>query len=204
MGRPTPRRRSGTWPGPDTVVAVSTRSLPLAALALVACGPASSPDPPDAWPATAACEGLDDWRATWAEAEADVLGGIAAARDEGIDCGSGGKHFLSPRLQRRAALDCAARVHALDMAVQQYVGRYDPEGRSEVERAQAADYSAASFAQHLAAGPDDSGDLLDLWWSRPQICADLASDAFTEVGLAHVGEVDDEFGEYWVVVLAQP
>jgi hypothetical protein len=32
----------------------------------------------------------------------------------------------------------------------------------------------------------------------------MADDALTEVGLGYVGDVDDERGTYWVLLLASP
>ena len=32
----------------------------------------------------------------------------------------------------------------------------------------------------------------------------MADPALTEVGIGHVGDVDDELGTYWVLLLARP
>jgi uncharacterized protein YkwD len=166
--------------------------------------PAEAPDP-EGWPRTEACEGLDEWSPAFAALEADALAVIEARRAEGADCGERGKWGPAPALQRRTALDCAARAHALDMATQGYFGRLDPEGEGEAERVEAAGYVAAVLVQHLAAGPRDAQELVERTWApRPVPCQSMADAALTEVGIGHVGDVDDELGTYWVLLLASP
>lgn len=175
------------------------------ALGLAACDPPpSSPEAPEPWPRTAACEGLDDWPQAWAELEADALARIDGLRSEGVDCGERGKHGPSAPLQRRAALDCAARRHAMDMATEGYVGRLDPDGLDEHARVEAAEGTFEGLVQHVAAGPPDAQTLVDRTWQpRPVPCATMADGTLTEVGIGHVGEIDDEFGTRWVLLLAR-
>jgi hypothetical protein len=176
-------------------------------LVLGACDPApEASDPaPEAWPRTEACEGLDAWPEAYAELEAEALARIDARRAEGVDCGERGKWGPAKPLRRRAALDCAARAHALDMATEGYFGRLDADGRGEAERVEAAGYAAAVLVQHLAAGPRDGAELVDRTWGpRPVPCESMADPMLEEVGIGHVGEVDDDFGSYWVLLLASP
>lgn len=126
-------------------------------------------------------------------------------RSEVIDCRERGKLGPNPALQRRTALDCAARMHALDMAEQDYFGRFDPDDASERERVEAAGYSPSVVIQHIAAGPRDATELLDrTWMPRPVPCSDLANPALEELGIGHVGDLDGDFATLWVVVLASP
>jgi uncharacterized protein YkwD len=160
---------------------------------------------PEAWPRTAACEGLDAWPEDWIELEAAAVQRIDELRATGADCGERGKWGPVAELRRRTGLDCAARSHALDMATQGYFGRLDPEGADERERAEAAGYTAEVLVQHLAGGPRDALELVDQTWApRPVPCASLVASEPTEVGLGYVGDVDDELGTYWVVLLASP
>lgn len=172
-----------------------------------ACDPdASGTDAaPEAWPSTAACEGLDAWPEAFAAREDEALALIDARRAEGADCGERGKWGPAPALRRRTALDCAARFHALDMATQGYFGRLDPDDRDEADRVEAAGYAAAALVEHLAAGPRDAEELVDRTWApRAVPCQSMADPALTEVGIGHVGDVDDERGTYWVLLLARP
>lgn len=171
------------------------------------CDPApEASDPaPEAWPRAEACEGLDAWPEAHAELEAQALERIGERRAEGADCGERGKWGPAAPLVRRTALDCAARAHALDMATEGYFGRLDPEGRGEAERVEATGYAAAVLVQHLAAGPRDAAELVDRTWGpRPVPCESMADPALVEVGIGHVGDVDDDFGTYWVLLLASP
>lgn len=186
------------------------------AAASMACETAASPEPEEAWPSTAACEGLDAWPEAFAELEAAALARIDARRAEGADCGERGKWGPAPALRRRTALDCAARAHALDMAERGYFGRLDPEGNGEAERVEAAGYAAAVLVQHLAAGPRDAEELVDQTWGpRAVPCQSMADPSLTEVGLGHMGDVDvpdetndatneEAFATYWVLLLARP
>lgn len=171
-----------------------------------ACDPAASgTEAPEAWPTTEACEGLDDWPLPFAALEDEALARIDARRAEGADCGERGKWGPAPSLRRRTALDCAARYHALDMATRGYFGRLDPDDRDELDRVEAAEYSAAVLVEHLAAGPRDAAELVDRTWApRAVPCESMADPALTEVGIGHVGDVDDELGTYWVLLLASP
>jgi uncharacterized protein YkwD len=177
----------------------------LAVLA-TACDEAPAEAPaPEAWPRTEACEGLDEWPEAFAALEADVLVTIDERRAEGADCGERGKWGPAPALRRRTALDCAARAHALDMATQGYFGRLDPDGEGEAERVEAAGYAPAVLVQHLAAGPRDARELVEATWApRAVPCQDMADPALVEVGIGHVGDVDDERQTYWVLLLASP
>jgi uncharacterized protein YkwD len=185
--------------------------------ATAACEPASAgPEPGQAWPSAAACEGLDAWPEAFAEHEAAALARIDARRAEGADCGERGKWGPAPALRRRTALDCAARAHALDMAERGYFGRLDPDGRSEADRVEAAGYAAAVLVQHLAAGPRDAEALVERTWGpRPVPCSSMADPALTEVGLGYFGDADvpptteaasddGAFATYWVLLLAHP
>jgi len=179
-----------------------------AAIVVLACacdeGPADAPAP-EGWPRTEACEGLDEWPEAFAALETEALAEIDGRRAEGADCGERGKWGPAPALRRRTALDCAARAHALDMATRSYFGRLDPDGEGEAERVEAAGYAAAVLVEHLAAGPRDAQELVEQTWApRPVPCQSMADPALGEVGIGHVGEVDDELGTYWVLLLASP
>jgi uncharacterized protein YkwD len=176
-----------------------------ASLAIAACGDAPPDEPTEPWPRTEACEELEAWPDDWAALEVAALQRIAALRAEGADCRERGKWGPAAPLQRRTGLDCAARSHALDMATRGYFGRLDPEGADEHERVEAAGYTAAVLVQHLAAGPRDASTLVDqVWVPRAVPCASLVAGELAEVGLGHVGDVDDELGTYWVLLLASP
>lgn len=178
-------------------------------MAFAACdAPSPSDAPADPWPRAAACEDLEDWPEAWAELESEALARIDELRAEGADCGERGKLGPAPALRRRAALDCAARFHAQDMAERGYFGRFDPEGNDERDRADAAGYSPARpeqvrLVQHVAAGPRDAEELVDrTWLPRAVPCESLASSAATEVGIGVVDELEGEHATRWVVVLA--
>lgn len=172
-----------------------------------ACDPAASGTDaaPEAWPSAAVCEGLDEWPPAFAALEDEALERIDMRRAEGADCGERGKWGPAQALRRRTALDCAARFHALDMATQGYFGRLDPDDHDETDRVAAAGYAAAVLVEHLAAGPRDAEELVDRTWApRAVPCQSMADPALTEVGIGHVGDVDDEHGTYWVLLLASP
>lgn len=171
-----------------------------------ACDPADdSESGREAWPEAAACERLDEWPPAFAALEDEALARIDARRAEGADCGERGKWGPAPALRRRSALDCAARSHALDMATQGYFGRLDADDRDEADRVEAAGYAAAELVEHLAAGPRDAEELVDRTWApRAVPCESMADPALTEVGIGTVGDVDDELGTYWVLLLARP
>lgn len=178
-----------------------------AALVLALCGCDPEPEPlPDgsAVPRIDACDPARAWSRTWAEAEDEVLDRIDRARAQGIRCGTAGQRPVAPSLRVNGSLVCAARNHAFAMATRGFVGHLDPEGVGPDERAAAAEYDG-TVVEHWAAGPDDARALVDdLWLLTASHCADLTARDFVEVGIGHVGDVDDDNGTYWVVVLGAP
>jgi len=174
-------------------------------IAMAGCDTEPTEPAVDPWPSTEQCEGLEAWPSASAQLERDVLRRIEALRDEGTDCGERGKYGPASTLVRRTALDCAARTHAQDLAMLGDAQRIGTDGRDERERVEAAGYSATLVLQHVAAGPRDAEELVDrTWLPRPVPCSSLSSDEVTEIGLGHVARSDDDFENYWVVLLAAP
>ncbi len=183
-------------------LAIATSS---AALVVAGCDPEPTEPAADPWPSAEQCADLEAWPSASAELERDVLRHIESLRDDGTDCADRGKFGPAPTLVRRAALDCAARVHAQDLATLGEARRIGSDGRDERERVEAAGYSATVVLQHVAAGPRDAQELVEqTWLPRPVPCSSLSSDEVTEIGLGHVAQSDDDFENYWVLVLAAP
>ena len=145
------------------------------------------------------------WPVASTELEETTLELIDEVRTEGADCDEAGKFGPTPALVRHPALDCAARFHALDMVEQDYFGRFDPDGLDEAARVEAAGYTPEVLVQHIAAGPRDAQELVEqLWLPRAVPCSNLTSSQVTAIGLAYVGELEDEQSTRWVMVLAGP
>lgn len=177
--------------------------LGLGALALGACEPPPEPVAEPPWPSTEACEGLDDWPDDWAALEHDAVVRIDAVRQHGADCGVRGKLGPAHALVRRPALDCAARLHAQDMATEGYQRQIDGDGHDVRWRVEAAGATPAVVIQHIAAGPRSAEELVDqTWLPRAIPCESLGSSEVDEIGLGVVADVDDPFETYWVLVLA--
>ena len=90
-------------------------------------------------------------------------------------------------LQRRASLDAAAQVHAMDMATRSYVAHEDLEGRDHLYRVRAFDRSVligASGANVLSSDIEaNAGDILFAMRTDPQNAKNLTRDGFTDVGI---------------------
>lgn len=174
-------------------------------LALAGCYVGTDDDPDAARaivPFTDYCGQAREWSDAWAEREQDALGRIDDARARGIDCGDQGREGQADELRLDGRLTCAARVHALAMATRGFEGHVDPEDESDPQiRAERAEYDGM-VVEHWAGGPRDAEALVDtLWLTSDSHCADLMSRDFVDVGIGHVGDVDNERGTYWVVVI---
>jgi uncharacterized protein YkwD len=171
-----------------------------------ACDPAT-PDPMPAatgLPAIAICDAVREDGAREPEQVQLLLDAVDRWRARGSRCGMRGRFPPAATLHDDPALRCAARVHARELAVRGEVTHLDAQELGPPERALAVGYTAA-VVEHLAAGTDDAVAVVDTLWLRDDaICADLLDAAHVDAGAAFVGDVDDAYGSYWVLLLGRP
>lgn len=105
---------------------------------------------------------------------------------------------LAP-LNRRAALDKAAKAHALDMSVRIYADHVDHEGRDHLHRIRAFDRTmlvgASGANVTVSRSADDAGTVHAKIKADAQSADNMMRGVFTDVGIGVV----EEAGQYYVV-----
>lgn len=159
---------------------------------LVACGDAGAgsggaraASTGEVMPLPAECDAVQDWDPAWTALEQDMLRSINEHRAKGASCG-GPTHAL----QMTAALQCAARLHSMDMSERGFYQHRNPEGLDPRERMEAVGYVAGPWAENILQGPQSAQEAMDALMASPGHCANIMSPELTVVGVGF-------FGEFW-------
>jgi uncharacterized protein YkwD len=88
---------------------------------------------------------------------------------------------LAP-LRRHPRLDDAAQAHARDMFVRRYYSHDTPEGKSAMDRVQAAGYRARYAGENIARGQYSVDEVMDGWMESKTHRDHLLSPIFDDVG----------------------
>ena len=157
---------------------------------------ASIPDVP-------ACADVAVWDADAAAFEDAVTDTIARLRRERRRCDGGPATGRVPALVLDGALRCAARVHALDMATEGFVGHTGSDDSSPEDRV--ARTGATMFAVHeaLVAGAPTPAAAVDLWLSDPEDCTALTGERFDRLGVGYAADPTEPSSGTLVAVLGR-
>jgi uncharacterized protein YkwD len=93
------------------------------------------------------------------------------------------------------ALDCAARMHAQDMARNDYFSHDSPDGRTFVDRARSAGYDGAPLGENIALSSTPAS-VVAMWMDSDGHRANLLSQEANEIGVGNEGDL-------WVVVIGR-
>ncbi len=108
-------------------------------------------------------------------------------------CGQG----LTP-LTSNAALSSAGTTHAIDMALNDYVGQTGSDGSTPPQRMAAAGYGPiVLWGESVRGGPATVGDVFAQWLASPGDAANILNPEFREIGLGHVSRKNTTFEHYW-------
>lgn len=112
-----------------------------------------------------------------------------------VTVGPAGPLTMAPKLR------CAARMHAIDMADEDFVAHTGSDGAGTEARLMSAEYPAWSFGELLAADAEAVApsveDTVQAWLDDPEDCRTLMRAEATELGVGY------ERGR-WVVLVAAP
>lgn len=137
------------------------------------------------------CEG--SWPAPAAEQR--VLELVNEQRRRGATCG--GKDYPPvPPLRPEPRLQCAARLHAQDMAVHKFFDHQNRRGQSPADRVTLAGYRWQAAGENIAAGQPTAAAAVAAWMKSPGHCVNIMSPMFTELGVGYVA-ARDRYGHYW-------
>lgn len=130
-------------------------------------------------------EGEDQPEASpYADTEAEVAALVDAERAE-AGCGS---------LERDSRLDAAARLHAADMAANDYFDHTSQDGRGPTERAAEQGYEGG-VGENIAKGYPDAAAVMEGWMNSEGHRANILNCDYSVLG---VGVADSGGTLYWV------
>ncbi len=133
-----------------------------------------------------------------------VLDLVNAARAAPRYCGN--RKFNAARpLRWNDSLAEASRLHAADMARNNYFSHSGRDGSNPAQRVERAGYRYRSTGENIAAGGQmKPADAVAGWIKSPGHCANLMNPAFTEMGVAFAVERRSELGVYWAQAFGTP
>ncbi|MEZ4382498.1 MAG: CAP domain-containing protein [Nannocystaceae bacterium] len=181
-------------------------------VAATACDPELHGEPGDPLAAVPGCDDARAWTDEGADFEARALERINEERRTGGRCGD---QTYGPRepLRMDPALRCAARLHSLDMAADNYVGYVAPDGLGVADRLDDVAYDYGVWAATVGAGWTVAEHAVDFWLESEAHCWKLFAAEFDGAGVGVVvrpeGEAPVEGEEpvpahrsYWTLVVA--
>jgi len=95
------------------------------------------------------------------------------------------------------ALAAASRLHAEDMAHNNYFSHSGSDGSDPAQRVERAGYRYRSTGENIAAGQMRPEDAVAAWIKSPEHCANMMNPAFTEMGVAYALDSRSDMGVYW-------
>ena len=117
------------------------------------------------------------------------------SRNDGARCGVKRKPTV-PSLQWNCELTLAARKHADDMHVNDFLGHQGSGGSSIGDRATAAGYVWREISENVAQGYQDHALVFEGWISSRAHCSNIMSRRYQQFGAAKTGNS-------WVVMLGR-
>ncbi|GAB4527415.1 MAG: hypothetical protein Tsb0020_44900 [Haliangiales bacterium] len=159
----------------------------------------SAGDPGGEPPLGSYCDPAASWPDAPRALEAEVLALVNQVRSEGADCGDEGSFGPAPALSGHDQLDCAARLHSLDMYERDYFGHQNPDGQAPWDRMELAGYSWRAAGENIAAGATTAEGAMDQWMRSDGHCANIMSPDFVHLGVGHHAD-----GRLWTQVFGTP
>jgi len=148
-----------------------------------------------------------NWPDEWADLEEQILELANEARAEGANCGDAGVFEATEPLVMEPHLQCAARVHSLDMGTRNYFSHDSadgPLGDTPSERVQSAGYEGFLLGENIAAGEDTAEATFDMWMGGGEQCARLMNPAAAETGVGLASVDGSAWTTYWTQNFGTP
>jgi uncharacterized protein YkwD len=118
----------------------------------------------------------------------------------------GGRAFGAARpLRWNDTLAEASRLHAEDMARNNYFSHGGRDGSNPSQRVERAGYRYRATGENIAAGSQMTPDNAVAGWIKsPGHCANLMNPAFSDMGAAFAVDARSEMGVYWTQAFGAP
>jgi len=149
----------------------------------------------------------ENWPAEWAAMEAQVVDLVNDVRAEGADCGDAGVFDAAEPLVMEPHLQCAARVHSLDMGTRNYFDHdsFDgPLGNTFFERVANAGYQGIALNENISAGEDNAAGTVEMWIGPGETCAKIMNPDALETGVGFAAVEGSVWTNYWTQDFGSP
>jgi uncharacterized protein YkwD len=112
----------------------------------------------------------------------------------GANCG--GENFgPAEPLVMEPSLQCAARMHSLDMDERNFFAHDNPSGEGPSQRMDDAGYDGRTWGENIAGGSSDAEGTMDQWMDSPGHCSNIMNPSFSQIGVGyHPG---GDWGHLW-------
>jgi uncharacterized protein YkwD len=148
-------------------------------------------------PDNAYCNPVSNWSAQSVQLELEVIELVNQARAQGGNCGSEGSFPPSGPLTWEAHLTCAARVHSLDMATNDYFDHTNQQGNGPGWRLDQAGYAGGAWGENIAAGYPDPVAVVQGWLDSDGHCSNMLNPGFSLIGVGFAYDGGSSYGNYW-------
>jgi uncharacterized protein YkwD len=132
----------------------------------------------DEIPLASECEAVQQWDARWVALEDEMLRVINEYRVNGSSCGGPTHPLVSTQ-----ALQCAARLHSMDMDERDFYQHRNPDGADPRERMEAAGYVTGPWGENILKGPQSAREAVDELMGSSSHCAVIMSPEVTVAGI---------------------
>ncbi len=126
----------------------------------------------------------------------NMLNLVNQARAQERACGNQ-LYFPAPALQWNQRLVRAARIHAIDMANNDFFDHTGSDDSVAASRIQNAGYSWVAVGENLAGALETSTEVVNTLLRSPTHCAVIMNPQFREMGAACQSNADSELILYW-------
>jgi uncharacterized protein YkwD len=132
-----------------------------------------------------------------------VLDLVNAARATPRTCGNKAFNAAQP-VRWNDKLAAASRLHAEDMAHNNYFSHGGRDGSNPAQRVERAGYRYRATGENIAAGQMKPEEAVAGWIKSPPHCANLMNPAFIEMGVAFAIDPKSDLGVYWTQAFGTP
>jgi len=98
----------------------------------------------------------------------------------------------------------AALNHSMDMAKNDILSHTGSDRSDVGKRVKEVGYAWIAVGENISAGRETSEQVVLVWLSSPDHCANIMKAAFTDIGAACFRNRSSKYGTYWTLVLASP
>jgi uncharacterized protein YkwD len=140
------------------------------------------------------CAVTESWDPEYAAMEEEIVVLVNQYRAQGANCGGDEMPPVGP-LTMDPNLQCAARVHSMDMADRDFFDHDNPDGDGPSERMEAAGYDGRGWGENIAAGRETAEETMEQWMDSPGHCSNIMTEGFTLIGVGYYP--GGEYGHLW-------